>query len=318
MTCTWKIWRQKKVTWSSLQRFMMNYGSIPQKTYHSSKKSHNWWLLRQSSESILALKRGTQELWWIITLDLLLVENLVVITVLNAAMRRFLIWLYRMKSFVRFIDMEEYFGIEYTQICRIFNESVRQIVYHNHHLISDTIDYVSRFQMYNSEMQASRNYRPGWLEHFELCTDQWRQNFDKSCCGFQFLHLAARDTNSLMLIKYKSLVLFVLSLFLLFFPLSSAFVELLLFGSALAHDVLCSRCIKSVFRNIAMTTHQQKSKSSETNIGTLWGNGISQTLGSRYCNLVLHLLQNNIYILQYHDRPNIAMSWSENNIQILQ
>jgi hypothetical protein len=67
----------------------------------------------------------------------------------------FLIMLYRMTKNRMFTDIQEEFGIEYTQLCRIFNSTIEEIVARHHHLLSDNLAfYVTRLPMYN---QAIRN-----------------------------------------------------------------------------------------------------------------------------------------------------------------
>ena len=67
----------------------------------------------------------------------------------------FLIMLARMKSYERFTDMQEHFGIEYSQLSRIFNRVVELVLQRNHHLIFDNVAYFEpRFEMYNAAIRA--------------------------------------------------------------------------------------------------------------------------------------------------------------------
>ena len=62
----------------------------------------------------------------------------------------FLIFLARMKSYERFTDLQDEFGLDYSQLCRIFNTTLSMVVARNRHLLFDNFDYFStRFEQYN-------------------------------------------------------------------------------------------------------------------------------------------------------------------------
>jgi hypothetical protein len=67
----------------------------------------------------------------------------------------FLIMLYRMTSYEKFTRMQHEFGIEYTQLSRIFKCTIALLVERNHYLLTDNLDYfVERFGEYNLAIRS--------------------------------------------------------------------------------------------------------------------------------------------------------------------
>ena len=67
----------------------------------------------------------------------------------------FLILLFRMARPRTLVEASAEFGIENTQVCRIFNTTMQMVVMRNHLLVFDNIPYfVPRFPMYNQALRA--------------------------------------------------------------------------------------------------------------------------------------------------------------------